>query len=462
MTARLVCLSVVMFSLCSAEAANTPNVVVIFCDDLGYGDLGCFGHPTIATPNLDRMAQEGMKLTQFYSASPVCTPSRAALMTGRLPIRSGMCSDKRRVLFPDSAGGIPASEVTFAEAMREAGYATACIGKWHLGHLPQFLPTENGFDSYFGIPYSNDMDRVNDAPRQRDAFWNPKIRYWNVPLMRNLRIAERPADQTTITRRYTTEAISFIEQNKGNPFFLYLPHSLPHVPLFRSEEFQGVSLRGLYGDVIEEIDWSVGRILQTLRENQLDQKTIVWFTSDNGPWLTFRDHGGSAGLLREGKGTTWEGGMREPTLVWWPGSIRPGRVSAELGTTMDIYSTSISLAGGTVPADRVVDGKDLTSMLRDESGSPRDEVCYYRGTRLMAIRKGPWKAHFMTQESYTGNHQLNVHKVPELYHLEVDPGEQWNVADKHPDVVQQLTVAAEKHRKTVRPVPSQLESRVAE
>ena len=238
--------SLVAASRLTAFAADKPNVVVIFCDDLGYGDLGCFGHPTIATPNLDRMAAEGVKLTQFYSASPVCTPSRSALMTGRLPIRTGMCSDRRRVLFPNSAGGIPASEVTLAEAMKEAGYSTACVGKWHLGHLPQFLPTNNGFDSYFGIPYSNDMDRVNDAPRGRAAFLNPKIEYWNVPLMRDLKVVERPAEQTTIPRRYTEEAISFITANKDKPFFLYLPHSLPHVPLFRSKKFAAVSLRGLY------------------------------------------------------------------------------------------------------------------------------------------------------------------------------------------------------------------------
>jgi arylsulfatase A len=456
----LVCLTLVSLGAISRQtvlAEDKPNVVVIFCDDLGYGDLGCFGHPTIATPNLDRMAAEGMKLTQFYSASPVCTPSRAALMTGRLPIRSGMCSDKRRVLFPNSGGGIPASEVTFAEAMKEAGYATACVGKWHLGHLPKFLPTNNGFDSYFGIPYSNDMDRVNDAPRGRASFLIPKVEYWNVPLMRNLEIAERPADQTTITRRYTEEAVSFITENKENPFFLYLPHSLPHVPLFRSKQFEGKSLRGLYGDVIEEIDWSVGQVLQTLRDNKLDQNTIVWFTSDNGPWLTFKDHGGSAGLLRAGKGTTWDGGMREPTLAWWPGTIKAGRVSAELGTTMDIYATSIALAGGQLPTDRVVDGLDLTRMLKGKSKSPREEVYYYRGTKLMAIRKGEWKAHFMTQESYTGNNKLNVHEIPELYNLEVDPGEKWNVAEQNPEIIEQLKAAAETHQKTVKPVPSQLE-----
>jgi arylsulfatase A-like enzyme len=440
-----------------AAKAESPNIVVIFCDDLGYGDLSCFGHPTIRTPNLDRMAAEGVRLTQFYSASPVCTPSRAALMTGRLPIRSGMCSDKRRVLFPNSGGGIPASEVTLAEGLKAQGYTTACVGKWHLGHLPQFLPTSNGFDSYFGIPYSNDMDRVNDAPRGREPFWDPKIEYWNVPLMRDLEIVERPADQTTITKRYAEEAVSFIKKNKDGKFFLYLPHSLPHVPLFRSKEFEGKSLRGLYGDVIEEIDWSVGQVLQTLKELKLDQNTIVWFTSDNGPWLTFQDHGGTAGLLREGKGTTWDGGMREPSVCWWPGTIPAGQVSAELGTTMDIYATSLSLAGAKPDADRVVDGYDLSESLKGKSKSPREVVYYYRGTKLMALRKGPWKAHFSTQESYTGNRQLTEHDPPVLYNLEVDPSEKWDVAEQHPEVITDLKAAAEAHKATVVPVPSQLE-----
>lgn len=449
--------AVSLISSSPAAQSDSPNIVVIFCDDLGYGDLGCFGHPTIKTPNLNQMAAEGVRLTQFYSASPVCTPSRAALMTGRLPIRSGMCSDTRRVLFPDSGGGIPASEVTLAEGLKQQGYATACVGKWHLGHLPQFLPTNNGFDSYFGIPYSNDMDRVNDAPRGRDSFRDPKVEYWNVPLMRNLEIVERPADQTTITRRYTEEAISFITKNKDEKFFLYLPHSLPHVPLFRSKEFESKSLRGLYGDVIEEIDWSVGQVLQTLKDLKLDQNTIVWFTSDNGPWLTFQDHGGTAGLLREGKGTTWDGGMREPTVCWWPGTIPAGQVSSELGTTMDIYATSLSLAGAKLPPDRVVDAFDLSASLMGTSKSPRDAVYYYRGTKLMALRKGPWKAHFATQESYTDNNKLNDHDPPVLYNLEVDPSEKWDVAEQHPDVVADLKAAAEVHRNTVVPVPSQLE-----
>lgn len=440
-----------------AAKSEAPNIVVIFCDDLGYGDLSCFGHPTIKTPNLDRMAAEGVRLTQFYSASPVCTPSRAALMTGRLPIRSGMCSDKRRVLFPNSGGGIPASEVTLAEGLKKQGYATACVGKWHLGHLPQFLPTSNGFDSYFGIPYSNDMDRVNDAPRGKASFWDPKVEYWNVPLMRDLEIVERPAEQTTITRRYAEEAVSFIQQNKDEKFFLYLPHSLPHVPLFRSKEFEGKSLRGLYGDVIEEIDWSVGQVLQTLRDLKLDDNTIVWFTSDNGPWLTFNDHGGTAGLLREGKGTTWDGGMREPSICWWPGTIPAGQVSAELGTTMDIYSTSLALAGADLEKERIVDGYDLTESLKGKTKSPREIVYYYRGTRLMALRKGPWKAHFATQESYTGNNKRIEHDPPVLYNLEVDPSEKWDVAEQHPDIIAEIKAAADAHKETVVAVPSQLE-----
>tara|TARA_R110002095_G_scaffold195123_3_gene173614 strand:- start:2328 stop:3752 length:1425 start_codon:yes stop_codon:yes gene_type:complete len=440
----------------AVHADSKPNIVVIYADDLGYGDLACFGHPTIKTPYLDQMAAEGMKFTQFYSAAPVCTPSRAALLTGRYPIRSGMCSDKRRVLFPDSGGGLPASEITLAEALKDTGYKTACVGKWHLGHLPQFLPTSNGFDSYYGIPYSNDMDRVAGGKKTRAIFLNPEVKSWNVPLMRDTKIIERPADQTTITKRYTEEAVKFIRENQKQPFYLYLAHSMPHVPLFRSKEFADKSRRGLYGDVIEEIDWSVGQVLQELRDQGLDQNTIVWFSSDNGPWLIFDQQGGSAGLLRDGKGSTWEGGMREPTLAWWPGHIPSGSVSQELGSTMDIFTTSIKLAGGTVPADRVIDGVDLTPVLTDTDNSPRNEMAYYRGTKLMAYRKGPWKAHFITKPAY-GKAPFQEHQPPVLYHLEHDPSEMYDVAKDHPAVIQELSAAAEQHQKTVKPVPSQLE-----
>ncbi|MFK7777340.1 MAG: sulfatase [Gimesia sp.] len=437
-------------------AETKPNIVVIYADDLGYGDLACFGHPTIKTPHLDQMAAEGMKFTQFYSAAPVCTPSRAALLTGRYPIRSGMCSDKRRVLFPNSGGGLPSSELTLAEALKETGYQTACVGKWHLGHLPQFLPTSHGFDSYYGIPYSNDMDRVADRKLGRSIFLKPEVKFWNVPLMRDTKIIEQPAIQTTITKRYTEEAVKFIQKNQKQPFFLYLAHSMPHVPLFRSKEFTDISRRGLYGDVIEEIDWSVGQILQELKSLGLDQNTIVWFSSDNGPWLIFNQQGGSAGLLREGKGSTWEGGMREPTLAWWPGHIPSSSVSQELGSTMDIYTTSINLAGGKIPSDRVVDGVDLTAVLMNTGKSPRDEMVYYRGTKLMALRKGPWKAHFITKPAY-GKGAFQEHDPPVLYHLEHDPSEKYDVAKNYPEVIKSLLAAAEKHKKTVKPVPSQLE-----
>ncbi len=439
-------------------SGERPNIIVIFADDLGYGDLACFGHPTINTPHLDRMAAEGMRFTQFYSAAPVCTPSRAALMTGRLPARNGMCSDRRRVLFPNSKGGIPASEITIAEALRAQGYATACVGKWHLGHLPPFLPTANGFDSYFGIPYSNDMDRVNDAPKGRASFLHPRVAYWNVPLMRNEKIVERPADQTTITKRYTEEAVSFIRAHKDQPFFLYLPHSLPHVPLFRSKKFEDVSLRGLYGDVIEEVDWSVGQVLNTLRQEGLAENTLVFFTSDNGPWLTFNEHGGSAGLLRDGKGTTFEGGMREPTVAWWPGTIKPGSICRELASTMDVFATAHTLSGAELPQDRVLDSHDLTPVLRGQGKSSREAIFYYRGYRLMAVRKGPFKAHLITQTSYRADGRKAIsHDPPLLYQLEHDPSEKYNVAKDHPEVIQEIRAAIKKHLAAMKPAPSQLE-----
>ena len=445
-----------LFAAARSEAADRPpNFVVIFCDDLGYGDIGPFGHPTIATPHLDQMAREGIRFTQFYSASSVCTPSRAALMTGRLPVRNGMCHDRRRVLFPDSQGGLPADEVTIAELLKANGYATACIGKWHLGHLPQYLPTNNGFDSYFGIPYSNDMDRVADAPRGRESFWKPRIEYWNVPLMRDEKIVERPADQTTITRRYTEEAVEFIDQNKERPFFLYLPHSLPHVPLFRSPEFAETSRRGLYGDVIEEIDWSVGQVLGALRERKLAENTLVFFTSDNGPWLIFGEHGGSAGLLKDGKGCTWEGGMREPTLAWWPGKIAGGRTSAALGSTMDLMATFGHLSGTALPTDRELDSHDLSPVLLDQGESSRNSILYYRGTRLMAARLGPWKAHFITQSAYGGG-KPETHDPPLLFQLEHDPSERHNVAAEHASVIEEINDLVAKHREKLVVAKSQL------
>jgi arylsulfatase A-like enzyme len=436
--------------------SKKPNFVIIFTDDLGYGDLGCYGHPTIRTPNVDQMAAEGQRWTNFYVGASVCTPSRAALLTGRLPIRSGMCDDERRVLFPDSAGGLPESEITIAEALKGQGYTTACVGKWHLGHLRQYLPTSNGFDSYFGIPYSNDMDRVGGEGQQ--AFLEPKVEYFNVPLMRNEQIIERPADQNTITKRYTEEAVTFIQKNKDKPFFLYLAHNLPHVPLFVSKNFKDRSLRGLYGDIVEEIDWGVGQILRTLRREGLAGSTFVVFTSDNGPWLTFNEHGGSTGLLREGKGCTFEGGMREPCIMWWPGRIRPAVVN-DMGATMDLYTTILTLAGAEVPTDRVVDGLDLSPALFATGPSPRNTMFYYRGTKLYAVRKGPYKAHFITKPAY-GKGEETMHDPPLLYHLGHDPSEKYDIARNYPEIIADIRKEAAMHLANLTPGENQLAKRI--
>ena len=422
-------------------AERPPNLVVLFADDLGYGDIGCYGHPTIRTPELDRMAAEGMRFTQFYAAASVCTPSRAALLTGRLPIRSGMCADKVRVLVPSSSGGLPEREITIAEALRTRGYATTCIGKWHLGHLPRYLPTRHGFDSYLGIPYSNDM--------------TPTV------LIRNEEVIENPADQVTLTPRYTGEAIRFIEQNRDRPFFLYLPYTFPHTPLFASEGFKGRSDRGLYGDVVEEIDWSVGRILTTLRDLGLAERTLVIFTSDNGPWLTQKQDGGSAGLLRDGKRTTFEGGMRVPAIAWWPGKIETGVTSYALASTMDIFTTGIKLAGAEPPSGRIIDGKNLTPVLFGTGPCERELLFYYRGTRLMAVRKGPWKAHLVTQGGLTRDADpVVVHDPPLLHQLEHDPSEQYDVADDHPEVIADILREVARHRAMLKPAASQLSGRL--
>ncbi len=439
----------------------SPNFIVIFADDMGYGDMGCNGHPTIFTPNLDKMATEGQKWTNFYVAESVCTPSRAGLLTGRLPIRSGVYGEKRRVFFQDSYGGLPEKEITIASALKNVGYKTACIGKWHLGHLSKYSPNAHGFDYYYGIPYSNDMDFVGEEKTgglnwHETKKYNPKIEHFNVPLMRNSEIIERPADQTTITKRYTEETINFIKQNKKNPFFIYLAHAMPHVPLFRSKEFENKSLRGRYGDVIEELDWSVGQILSALKETGLDKNTLVVFTSDNGPWLYYyEEEGGSAGLLREGKGSTFEGGMREPAIFWWPGTLKPG-VVADMATTMDLLPTFCKLARTTLPDDRVYDGYDIYPLLTGTGKSERDVVFYYRGSEIFAIRKGAYKAHFITQPAFNSDVKT-PHDPPLLFNLNVDPSEKYNIANKHPEIIEEIKKVLKEHQATVVPVESQVD-----
>lgn len=455
--------SVMAWGTTVEDLPERPNFVVIFCDDMGWADLGCFGHPTIATPNLDRMAAEGMRMTQFYVASSVCTPSRSALVTGRYPARTGMCGN-RRVLFPDSIGGLQASEVTIAEVLKSAGYATGMVGKWHLGHRPEYLPTRHGFDRYYGIPYSNDMDNV--APKSvkgRDVFKNPNWRHFNVPLLEGTQNAgveqiERPTDQRTITRRYTFKAVDFIREQKDNPFFLYLAHSLPHVPLFRGDAFANHSRAGLYGDVIEEIDWSVGQVLGELRQQNLSERTMVVFTSDNGPWLVFGEQGGSAGPLRNGKGTTFEGGMRVPGLCWMPGSVPAGVTNAGLSSTLDILPTFAAMAGAELPDGLVLDGFDLSAMLVEQRPSPRESMFYYRDYRLMAVRNGRFKAHYITQDSYVpGSNRATTHEVPLLYDLEVDLGESRDLSAQRPQVLATIERIKSEHEAAMRFTDSQLD-----
>ena len=420
---------------------SKPNFIIIFVDDMGYGDIGVFGNPTISTPNLDNMAFEGQKWTQFYSAAPVCTPSRAALLTGRYPIRNGMTSSKNRVLFPDSTGGLPKSEFTIAEKLKEKKYKTAIVGKWHLGHQKKYLPNNHGFDYYYGIPYSNDMDKINN-----NNYWSEYERKelnsksYNVPLIENYDIIERPVDQTTITKRFTEKTLDLINDFKDDNFFIYLSHNLPHIPLYASKDFLGKSKGGIYGDVIEEIDHGVGLILNELKKLNIDKKTVVVFTSDNGPWLVYKTHSGSAGHLRNGKGTTWEGGVRVPT-IFWGNNIKPGVIS-DLGSTLDIYTTFLSLSDIKPQKKMIIDGYDLTKTLFEHVKSPRNEMFYYNGGELFAVRLNDFKLHFKTSDWFK---QPKIHDPPLLYNLNIDPSERLNIADKNPKKIKEILELVEKH-----------------
>ncbi|QHV94737.1 sulfatase family protein [Spirosoma endbachense] len=440
-----------------AQSQKAPNIIVILADDLGYGDLGCYGHPTISTPNLDRMAVEGMRFTEFYSGAAVCTPSRAALLTGRLPARTGVYG-KGDVFRQNSASGLPLSEVTIAEMLKEKGYATGLVGKWHLGHLQEFLPTRQGFDYWFGTPYSNDMGKVFTTSKAGvyGIPPGPRANAPALPLYKNETIIEEEPDQHFLTKRYTDEVIQFIKRSKDKPFLMYYASNFPHTPLYASPDFEGKSPRGLYGDVVAELDWSVGQILKTLKELKLDQNTLVVFTSDNGPWLVQKDHGGSAGLLYEGKNSTYEGGMRVPGIAWWPGKIKANVTSNALMSNMDLLPTIAAVAKASLPKDRVLDGIDQSGVLFGQQEKAREMLPYYLNEQVYAIRKGSWKAHFLTHASYSPA-APDVHATPLLYNIDNDPSEKYDLAKDYPEIVADLTKEYEKQKTSFTLPPSEIE-----
>ena len=419
----------VCFSACkpSVEEINPPNFIIIFADDLGYGDLSSFGHPTIHTPNLDQMAHEGMKLTQFYVAASICTPSRAGLLTGKLPAKIGMAG-ARRVLFPDSYGGLPTTEPTISSMLNKAGYATACIGKWHLGHKKEFLPTQHGFDYYFGIPYSNDMSPPNNNWDYAKAAFPP------LPLMEGTEIIELEPDQSQLTKRYTDKALAFIDKNKNKPFFLYMPQTFPHVPLYVDSLDAGKSKRGLYGDVVQVLDKSVGAILDKLKKLNIHENTFVIFTSDNGPWGWVGINGGSAGLLRGKKGSPWEGGFRVPTIAWMPGTIGENKIFDGVGSTLDLLPTFLGMAGVDYQKEEL-DGIDLSESFT--KGRALDHpTYYYQQQELMALRTGAWKIFIKNPNPW--KEEFTDADMPLLYNLDQDPSEQFNLADKNDQKVNEM------------------------
>lgn len=416
------------------KKGDKPNFIIINCDDLGYGDLGCFGHPTIKTPNLDRMACEGQRWTGFYVSAAVSSPSRAGLLTGRLGVRTGMYGNEREVLFPDSPKGLPESELTIASVLKQAGYVNACVGKWHVGHQSESMPWNHGFDYFYGIPYSNDMSKREQALMGNICYET------ELPFYNQQEIIEKDPDQTQFTKRLTEYAVSFIKEKKDETFFLYLAHPMPHVPLYSSEAFQGKSIRGKYGDAVEEIDWSVGQIIETLTDYGLDKNTLVIFTSDNGPWLPYGLDGGSAGLLKDGKASTCEGGFRVP-CIFWGNHIIPSLVTG-MGCTMDLLPTFCDLSGTTLPTDRQYDGLSLKNTLLHNDNPSRDIYPFFRGNELYAFRKGKYKIHFISRAAY-GSPDKTMHVVPLLYNIEQDPGEQYNIAKKHPEIVKEIVKEAQ-------------------
>ena len=428
-------------------AGRPPNIVIVFTDDQGYQDLGCFGSPDIKTPNVDRLAREGMKFTDSYVTQPVCSASRAGLLTGCYSNRVSILG----ALGPGSKHGIHSDEMTLGEVCKQRGYATAIYGKWHLGHHPQFLPVRHGFDEYFGLPYSNDM-----WPHHPTA----GNRFPPLPLIEGEKVVNAnvsAADQTHLTTWYSERACTFIEKHKDRPFFVYVAHAMPHVPLFVSDERAGRSKRGLYGDVIQEVDWGVGRILDTLKRNGLDDNTLLIFTSDNGPWLSYGDHSGCALPLREGKGTTWDGGVREPCLMRWPGRIPAGKVCNEPIMTIDFLPTIAGLVGARLPEHKI-DGLDIRPLMSGRLGaaSPHEALFFYWGKHLQCVRMGKWKLHYphayRTMAGKPGgtggkpNRYSQAKTDKALYDLRADIGEKTDVLAKHPDVVAKIDALADAMR----------------
>jgi len=441
-----------------------PNVIIIFCDDMGYADIGPFGAKGYETPNLDRMAREGTIFTDFHVARSVCSPSRAALMTGCYPVRVGVPGN----FSPRSDTGLNPEEVTLADIAKQKDYATAMYGKWHLGHMPKFLPIRQGFDEWFGLPYSNDMWPYH--PEQ-----NKLYRFPDLPLMEGEKVlnpAVKPKDQVHLTTWYAERTVKFIENNKHRPFLIYLANAMPHVPLYVSEKYKGKTERGIFGDVVSEIDWGVGKILDALKEHGIDEQTLVVFTSDNGPWLLYGEHAGSAEPFREGKGTSFEGGFRVPCIMRWPGKIPAGRNCTELAATLDILPTLAALIGADVPQDRIIDGKDIRPLMFGQPGakSPHDVFYYYAGRDLQAIRMGKWKLVFPHTYGYPnppgkggqpGTRDKSRIELS-LFDLNADVSETTNVASENPAIVAKLQALAQKVRedlgdgkkigKNVRPV----------
>jgi arylsulfatase len=436
-----------------APKATNPNIILIFCDDLGYGDLSCYGATQYKTPNLDKMASQGVRFTSFLSAQAVCSASRAGIMTGCYPNRVGISG----ALMPDAKIGLNPNEETIAEVLKKQKYKTVAIGKWHLGYQHEFLPLQQGFDEYLGLPYSNDMWPVNYDGKPAAENSN-KARYPMLPLIdgnEKVREIRTLDDQSELTTLYTERAVRFINTHKGNPFFLYLAHSMPHVPLAVSSKFKGKSQQGLYGDVIMEIDWSVGEIMKTLEKNGLEKNTLVIFTSDNGPWMNFGNHAGSNGGLREGKGASFEGGQREPCIMRWPGHIPEGTICNKLASTIDILPTLAVLTNSPLPEKKIDGVNILPLLLGDENANPRESfLYYYRKNSLEAVRKGDWKLVFAHpgrtyigfkpgSDGFPGDVNENFQFDEGLYDLRRDPGERFDVKEYYPEVVAELKKLAD-------------------